>query len=148
RCPIAPETREQWSASIAKYGPDRHGDYVAPGLLMVHRALDVTPEDAQERQPYVSRRGNVMTWDGRIDNRDDLLLRLWRDLRDDTTDVAIAMAVYEKWGEPGLATIVGDWSLAIWDRRQQAIVLASDYMGVRPLFYAHSDTQVGWSTTL
>lgn len=148
RRPVDPEILSVMGRSLDDYGPDRAGQYTAPGLAMVHRALHVTPEDAFEQQPFISRRGNVMTWDGRLDNRDDLLVQLWRDLDQDSTDVALAMGVYEKWGAAGFRRLIGDWSLVIWDADRQAVVLASDYMGVRPLHYLVRPESVSWSTTL
>lgn len=146
--PIEPDLAARLDAPLAAFGPDGSGQYVAPGLVMVHRALHVTPEDCLERQPFVSERGNVMTWDGRLDNREDLLLQLWRDLRDDTTDVALAMAVYEKWGEQGFARLIGDWSAVVFDRVGNAVVLASDFMGVRPMYHCATRESLVWSTSL
>jgi asparagine synthase (glutamine-hydrolysing) len=146
--PIEPTVPKQLQARFAEFGPDGCGEYTAPGLVMVHRSLHVTPEDRLENQPYVSARGNVMTWDGRLDNREDLLLQLWRDLRDDTTDVAIAMAAYEQWGEEGFRRLVGDWSLVLWNRSRQDLTLASDFSGNRGLFYSASDRRVVWSSSL
>src|SRR5258705_6409710 len=104
--PIDPDVPRRLDAQLAEFGPDGSGQYVAPGLVMAHRALHVTPEDCLERQPYVSERGNVMTWDGRLDNREDLLLQVWRELQDETTDVALAMAVYERWGIDGFVRLI------------------------------------------
>ena len=148
RRPVDPEVISVMGTSLDDYGPDRAGEYVQPGLAMVHRALHVTPEDVLEQQPFISRRGNVMTWDGRLDNREDLLRQLWNDLDQDTTDVALAMGVYEKWGAAGFRRLIGDWSLVVWDAERQSVVLASDYMGVRPLHYLVRRDSVSWSTTL
>jgi asparagine synthetase B (glutamine-hydrolysing) len=38
--------------------------------------------------------------------------------------------------------------LVVWDAERQAVVLASDYMGVRPLHYLLRPDSVSWSTTL
>jgi asparagine synthase (glutamine-hydrolysing) len=58
------------------------------------------------------------------------------------------MAVYQKWGAEGFAKLVGDWSLVVWDAEKQAVVMASDYMGVRPLHYYAQRDFVSWSTTI
>lgn len=148
RRPVDTEIVSVMARSLDDYGPDRAGEYVLHGLAMVHCALHVMPEDALERQPFTSRRGNVMTWDGRLDNREDLIAQLWRDLDRDTTDVALAMGAYEKWGTGGFRRLIGDWSLVVWDADREAVVLASDYMGVRPLHYLVRPDSVSWSTTL
>lgn len=146
--PVDPELVALMGRSLDDYGRDGRGHFVRDGVAMVHRAFHVTPEDADERQPFTSRRGNVMTWDGRLDNRQDLLSLLWHELDEDTTDVALAMGVYEKWGPAGFARLIGDWSLVVWNADQQTVTLASDYMGVRPLHYYVRTDGVSWSTTL
>src|SRR5262245_51168149 len=124
--PIELDVAKRLGDAIDRYGPDARGQFVDRGLVMVHRALHVTPEDPLERQPYASKSGNVITWDGRLDNRDDLLLQLAREVGDDTTDVALAAAAYDKWRDDGLAKLIGDWSLVVWKPRERELVLASD----------------------
>ena len=43
-------------------------------------------------------RTQILHWDGRLDNRDDLLLRLRDSLRADKSNAALALAAYERWG--------------------------------------------------
>lgn len=90
----------------------------------------------------------VLTWDGRVDNRDDLLLRLRDSVGPDTGGAALVRAAYERWGVDGLAYIIGDWSVAIDDPGRRALVLASDFMGVRPLYYCRQGDRVHWSRRL
>lgn len=146
--PIDRSLADRLGIGLSRQGPDGGGQRFGDGLLMVHRAFHVEPESYLERQPYLSTRGNWMTWDGRLDNRDRLLLLVKDHLQDDTTDVALAMAAYEKWGEPGFNRLIGDWSLAVWDASSDSIVLASDYLGARPLYYYADDKCVGWSSDL
>src|ERR1700686_3179461 len=75
-----------------------------------------------------------ISFDGRLDNRADLLLRLREALKHETSDAALALAAYRKWGADGFVHLIGDWSLAIWDEREAALILASDFAGVRPLY--------------
>jgi asparagine synthase (glutamine-hydrolysing) len=90
----------------------------------------------------------VATWDGRLDNRDDLQLQLGGGLAADTSDAAIALRVFERWGIGGLRLLIGDWSLAVWDPLHRTLHLARDYMGVRPLYYCATDRSVIWSSSL
>jgi asparagine synthase (glutamine-hydrolysing) len=146
--PIDCSLAQRLGTGLSRQGPDGGGERFADGLLMVYRAFHVEPESYLERQPFVSPRGNWMTWDGRLDNRDDLLLLVKDHLQDDTTDVALAMAAFEKWGEPGFNRLVGDWSLALWDASSDSIVLASDYLGTRPLHYYTDAKCIAWSSDL
>jgi asparagine synthase (glutamine-hydrolysing) len=93
-------------------------------------------------------RTEVLSWDGRLDNRDDLLLRLRDSLRTETSNGALSLAVYQRWGTSGLVHLIGDWSVVIRDRVNRTIVLASDFAGVRPLYYNLQPGRVLWSTRL
>jgi asparagine synthase (glutamine-hydrolysing) len=148
RRPIDRGLADRLGAGLSRQGPDGGGERFGDGLLMVYRAFHVEPESYLERQPYVSPRGNWMTWDGRLDNRDDLLLLVKDHLQGDTTDVALAMAAYEKWGQPGFNRLIGDWSLTLWEASSDSIVLASDYLGTRPLHYYADDKCIAWSSDL
>jgi hypothetical protein len=46
------------------------------------------------------------------------------------------------------ARLVGDWSVAIFDAAQRSVVLASDFMGVRPMYYWRTDEMLAWSSSL
>jgi len=93
-------------------------------------------------------RSRVLHWDGRLDNRTDLLLLLADSLRDDTSNSAIALAGYERWGTNGFVHLIGDWSIVIRDQANGATVLASDFAGVRPLYYSVQIGNVFWSSRL
>jgi asparagine synthase (glutamine-hydrolysing) len=96
-------------------------------------------------------RAEVLAWNGRLDNRDDLLIRLRDSLRNDKnnkSDAALALAAWERWGTDGLVHLTGDWSVVIRDCANRAIVLASDFAGVRPLYYCVRSGQVLWSSHL
>jgi asparagine synthase (glutamine-hydrolysing) len=88
----------------------------------------------------------VLHWDGRLDNRSDLLLRL--SLPRESSNEAIARATYDRWGTEGLVQLIGDWSLVICDHQSKTTVLASDFAGVRPLYYHVQDERVQWSNRL
>src|SRR5215475_6188647 len=91
---------------------------------------------------------SLLHWDGRIDNRDDLLLRLRDSLRGETGNAAIGLAVYQRWGIEGFVQIIGDWSLVIHDHSNRTAILASDFAGVRPLYYSVKREGVLWSNRL
>ncbi|MGO9677988.1 MAG: asparagine synthase-related protein [Candidatus Sulfotelmatobacter sp.] len=95
-----------------------------------------------------AKQSRVLHWDGRLDNRLDLLAVLADSLRDDTSNSAIALAAYHRWGSDGLIHLIGDWSVVIRDDANRAIVLASDFAGVRPLYYSVQMGSVFWSSRL
>lgn len=90
----------------------------------------------------------VLHWNGRLDNRSDLLSRLRDSLNGESGNEAIARAAYERWGSAGFVQLIGDWSLVIRDDKTRTTVLASDFAGVRPLYYHVQNGRVQWSNRL
>jgi asparagine synthase (glutamine-hydrolysing) len=93
-------------------------------------------------------RAEILHWDGRLDNRNDLLLLLRHRLEDDRSNAAIVRATFERYGIEGFVRLIGDWSVVIRDHANRAIVLASDFAGVRPLYYHVRPDRVFWSSHL
>src|ERR1700694_1769019 len=96
--PPAPEYIEKVGAALAPYGPDSNESYSKGGLRILYRAFHTTQESRREKQPHISSSGAVITWDGRLDNRAELINELRNSLTVNSTDVAIIGASYEKWG--------------------------------------------------
>jgi asparagine synthase (glutamine-hydrolysing) len=90
----------------------------------------------------------VLVWDGRLDNRDDLIALLMDSLQGNTSNAALALAAYERWGTRGFVHLIGDWSVVIHDQVNHTIVLASDFAGVRPLYYHVQPGRLLWSSRL
>jgi asparagine synthase (glutamine-hydrolysing) len=134
--------------AIARYGPDGHASYVSSGVAVHYAAFHTTKESRLEMQPHISPSGTVVTWDGRLDNRTELL----SDLRDapgvGSTDVEIVAAAYDRWGTRSLSRLIGDWALALWSSKNRTLILAKDFLGSRHLYYRLSQDRIAWSTIL
>src|SRR5258708_896580 len=136
-------------AELEPFAPDGVSCFAHAGALLAHGACHVWAGERTSRQPWQSPSGLVMTWDGRLDNRDDLRQALGQISRCYTSDAAIAVAVFARWGVEGLGRLLGDWSLVIWDHRRRQVHFARDYMGVRPLYYHQREGRsVAWSSSL
>jgi asparagine synthase (glutamine-hydrolysing) len=101
-----------------------------------------------EQQPVVTSSGAVMTWDGRLDNRSELLALLPGSLTLTSPDVAFATAAYERWGTGCFSKLLGDWAVVVWDAPRHSLYLAKDVIGTRQIYYSIEETQVTWSTIL
>jgi asparagine synthase (glutamine-hydrolysing) len=91
---------------------------------------------------------HVLMWDGRLDNRSDLLLLLRDSFCNDSSNAGLALAAYKRWGTRGFVHLIGDWSVVIRDDANRSTVLASDFAGVRPLYYTVRSGCVLWSSRL
>jgi asparagine synthase (glutamine-hydrolysing) len=145
-CP-KPEYVQKVSGSLAAYGPDSNDSYSQPGITILYRAFHTTKESRRERQPHVCPSGAVITWDGRLDNREELIHELRASLTLDD-DVALAGAAFDRWGTGCFAKLIGDWALSIWDSRQRSLILAKDPIGPRHLYYSIDNKQITWCTIL
>jgi len=144
----APDYIGKVSAALAPYGPDSDESYTKGGVMILYRAFHTTKESRREKQPYVSLSGAVVTWDGRLDNRSDLISELRDSVTVNSTDVAMVAAAYEKWGANCLGKLIGDWALSIWNPRERSVLLAKDSIGTKHLYYSFNDKQATWSTIL
>ncbi len=104
-----------------------------------------TPEAVIERLPVASPdRRLVLSYSGRIDNRDDLIARYG--LPAAATDGELLAVALSRDGARGLSYCIGDFVLAAWDRIDRRLWLARDAIGMRPLYYLHDRDCLRWST--
>jgi asparagine synthase (glutamine-hydrolysing) len=133
--------------AAGEFGPDGESQYVQESVGMLYQPFHTTTESREESQPFVGSQ-HVFTWDGRLDNRDDLAGALRNLLPIRPTDVAIVAAAFERWGTDCFGKLIGEWAASIWDPSNKQLLLARDYIGVRQLFYYPQRHQVAWCTIL
>jgi asparagine synthase (glutamine-hydrolysing) len=147
--PMPPDYADTIDTTLRSYSPDGCCCFSGPGIIMFYGAFHTTRESRLEKQPHIiSESGAVITWDGRLDNRMELLEHLRSPLTHTATDVAIVASAYERWGTECLAHLVGDWALTVWNPSTQTLTLAKDFAGTRHLFYSFDQNHVAWSTVL
>ncbi|HEX5423153.1 MAG TPA: asparagine synthase-related protein [Candidatus Acidoferrales bacterium] len=146
--PVDREYVGKVNALLAPYGPDGYSSHSAPGATILYHAFHTARESRREKQPHISNSGAVITWDGRLDNRNELIRELADVLTTNSTDVEIVAAAYEEWGEKSFAKLIGDWAIAIWSPVTRSLILAKDVIGARHLYYAVEESRITWSTIL
>ena len=134
--------------ALEPYGSDYGSLHNENGLSVCYQAFHSTAESRKEVQPHITRSGAIVTWDGRLDNRTELIAILTGEFSDLSTDVAIVAAAYEKWEIDCLGRLIGDWALSIVQPKQRSLLLARDPIGARHLFYWFDHRQISWSTIL
>jgi len=144
RRPISPADEAQVRSALGDFDRQPMHCFRSEGLIMgVAGSFDAEGGDFS-RTPD----GSVCTWDGRLDNQGDLLLELGCDFPQRSPLSDLAVKAYQSKGAAGFRGLVGDWSLAIWDGRLRSVVLASDYAGIRPLYYYRGNDRLLWSSCL
>jgi asparagine synthase (glutamine-hydrolysing) len=148
RKPIDASYFEKTKAAISPYGPDGGHAYFGDHIGILYRAFHTTQESRREKQPHSLKSGAIITWDGRLDNRTELIRDLGRVLTIDPTDLEIVATAYDRWGTDCFSRLIGDWALAVWDGRVPSLTLAKDFLGVRQLYYSIDRDRIMWSTIL
>lgn len=138
---------EALELSLRNQGPDGGDVAIVASAGLVHRALHITPESHSIEQP-VSRGHIVVTWDGRLDNRDDLLLQLKPNIAITDADEVLVAEAWIRWGANCVRSLIGEWALAAFDIREKRLYLARDYAGTCPLFYRADAQHTVWSSQL
>jgi asparagine synthase (glutamine-hydrolysing) len=145
---IAPNDVRNVRRSLVAYESEAVSEYCAHDIHLLYLPFHITPESELEKQPFLSRSGQVVLWDGRLDNRQELIASLRSELRGDPTDVAIVAAAVDSWGIAGLAKLIGDWALSVWNPEERTVLLAKDFLGAKPLYYTTGENGFAWSTVI
>jgi asparagine synthase (glutamine-hydrolysing) len=146
--PIHQELLANLGRSLEPYGPDGGFDVCRISVGMVHRAFHTNLESRCEVQPLVEPDGLMLAWDGRLDNRKELVALLRNELSNDQSDSSIVMHGYKQFGTAFLTHLIGDFALSLWDPSLRKLFLARDPVGARPLFYHATRDRLIWSSRL
>lgn len=146
--PVDSRLIAEFHKSLRQLGPDAETCWQSGPVALLYRPFHTTAESRRERQPYVSQRNFVVTWDGRLDNRDELALEFRNYLQSDPTDVALVAAAFDHWETGCFRRLVGDWAVTIWRPEERELIFACDYMAVRHIFYHVKRERIWWSTDL
>src|SRR5882757_8756587 len=84
-------------ARIAPHGPVGLHEFSQPGVHILYLPFFTTKESRYEKQPLVLPSSAVLTWDGRLDNRHELIGELRNGLSVASPDVDIVAAAYNHW---------------------------------------------------
>jgi asparagine synthase (glutamine-hydrolysing) len=89
-----------------------------------------------------------LAWDGRLDNRHELIPQLRDSVDHSSTDVDIVMASYLRWEIDFLPHLIGDFALSLWEPATRTLILARDAFGTRPIYYHVNSHRIVWSSDL
>lgn len=146
--PVSQEDVDTVLSCIDGHWPGGVSIVSGPGLVMAEASA--SKRARQERFPECLDRytASVCHWDGRLDNRGELIERTGLCASDNPSDGMIALAAYAAEGNPGFRRVIGDWSAALWDSAHEAVHLASDFAGIRPLYYQQTRQRLIWASSL
>ncbi|MBW8868344.1 MAG: asparagine synthetase B, partial [Acidobacteria bacterium] len=122
-------------AALLHRGPNR-SPWCHNAFGFVSHTGVVTSRSADERQPTADDEHTTLIFDGRLDNREELLSMLCvQRVECELSDSELVLAAYRRWGSECFSRLQGDFAIAVFDGPRQQLTLARDPIGCRPLYY-------------
>ncbi|MEC9260648.1 MAG: asparagine synthetase B, partial [Pseudomonadota bacterium] len=127
--------------ALVHRGPDGEGHWLERNVAMGHRRLAIIDLSDSAHQPMVSvEHRYVLSYNGEVYNYRELRKELevmgyWFSSDSDTEVVLYSLIA---WGEEALLKFNGMFGLALWDRKEQSLLLARDRYGIKPVYYDFS----------
>ncbi|HZD92787.1 MAG TPA: asparagine synthase (glutamine-hydrolyzing) [Candidatus Sulfotelmatobacter sp.] len=136
---------EKCGLELRHRGPDDGGmKYFAlyegaTWVSLQHRRLSIIDLSSAGHQPMCNEDESVwITFNGEIYNFQELraeLVAAGHQFRSHT-DTEVIVHGYEEWGNDVVRRLRGMFAFAIWDHRKRRMLLATDHLGKKPLFYS------------
>lgn len=125
-------------------GPDACGAYFCENAALLHTRLAVIDlkNGAQPMQTEYGGKHYTVVYNGELYNTEEIR----RDLLAcghtffGHSDTEVLLKAYIEWGEKCVERFNGIFAFAIWDNERQSLFMARDRIGVKPLFFAKTDT--------
>ncbi|MDJ0466237.1 asparagine synthase (glutamine-hydrolyzing) [Streptomyces sp. H27-C3] len=121
-------------------GPDADGVWLDTHAGLGHRRLAVIDINGGKQPMAAERDGRtvlVTTYSGEVYNHRELraeLAGLGHSFRTGS-DTEVVLHAYLEWGADFVERLNGMYAFALWDPREQELLLVRDRMGVKPLYY-------------
>src|SRR5919108_2408882 len=144
-------TAQAMAGLIVHRGPDAGGFLVEGPAALANRRLAIIDLTEAGRQPLFNEDGSIgLVYNGELYNfqalRSQLAARGHR-FRS-ATDTEVIVHAYEEFGTACVRHFNGMFAFALWDARQQALFLARDRFGVKPLYYTWLGTTLALASEI
>jgi asparagine synthase (glutamine-hydrolysing) len=136
--------------ALSHRGPDGEGLMVDGPVGLAHRRLAIVDVDAG-RQPMCNEDGSVfVVHNGEIYNHAQLRpgLEASGHRYRSRCDTETILHAYEEEGPNAVERLQGMFAFAIWDRSHRRLLLARDRLGIKPLYYACTDTELVFASEI
>jgi asparagine synthase (glutamine-hydrolysing) len=137
--PVDPARIAAMADALAHRGPDGSGVWTGPGVGLGHRRLSIIDLSPAAAQPMAGRDGRTqIVFNGEIYNYRALRAELQAagHVFRSESDTETILAAWDRWGPDCLARLDGMFAFALYDADADALFLARDRLGVKPLFLA------------
>ena len=131
-------------------GPDEAGYHLAGNVNLAMRRLSIV--DLQTGQQPVTNedRSLWLVYNGEIYNHRELRAQLEaRGHRfQSRSDTEVIVHLYEEYGQECVLQLRGMFAFALWDSGKRTLFVARDRLGIKPLYYMHSESAFLFSSEI
>jgi asparagine synthase (glutamine-hydrolysing) len=136
----SPEERknhlELMSRAIAHRGPDEESFYLDDHLSLLFRRLSIIDLSGGQQPIWNEDQTVCVLVNGEIYNHQQLRAQLKSKHRFRTaSDSEVVVHLYEEYGEKAFSRLNGMFSVVLFDRNRQQLILARDRLGIKPMYY-------------
>ena len=139
-------------SSLGRRGPDSSGVVkFSNGLVFGATRLAMTDNHPRSNQPMIDEvSGNALVFNGEIYNYKILqkLLKSSGVIFQTESDTEVLLKLLNSIGEDSLPMLEGMFSFAFYDKKQNSIILARDFLGKKPLYYSLQSNSFVFSSSL
>lgn len=133
-------TLKAMTEPMACRGPDAAGSWLDGHAAFGHRRLAVIDIAGGTQPMTVERDGRtvlVTTYSGEVYNYRELRAELEGagHIFRTSSDTEVVLHAYLQWGDDFAGRLNGMYAFALWDPRDQELLLVRDRMGIKPLYY-------------
>lgn len=126
--------------AIHHRGPDDQGTFVDVNhrVALAHNRLSIIDLSENAHQPMINAaNGDVLVFNGEIYNFRELRIHFEAGghVFRSNSDTEVLLVAFQHWGIDCVRRIKGMFAFAVWSPRQNALFLARDPMGIKPLYY-------------
>lgn len=149
--PVEERFLESIAEALSFRGPDGHNVWARANMGGCFALMRTGPAPQAAQQPVIWRDRYWLFGDVRLDGRRELLEQLGtidHAAEAGSTSEELLLRAWERWGADSLERVIGDFSFALWDAREESLWCARDFVGPRPLYYANVRGVFCFSNTL
>jgi asparagine synthase (glutamine-hydrolysing) len=147
---VTPDILKQMNEKISHRGPDADGFYFDDKVGLGHRRLSIIDVSAGQQPMHSSNDRYVVVFNGEIYNYlsvNKTLESLGYQFQTHS-DTETILNAYDAWGKDCLTYFNGMFAFALWDKQKQALFIARDRIGEKPLYYSIIDDVLFFASEL
>lgn len=135
------EVLQKMTDIIQHRGPDGEGFYCHKNIGLGHRRLSIIDLSTGDQPMFNDDRSIALIFNGEVYNYIELReeLKTLGHQFHTTSDTEVIIRAYEQWGIDCQKKFNGMWGFALWDEREQRLLLSIDRLGIKPLHYGVHD---------